>query len=35
MQRVLKTDNAGDFNTRVGQEVDKWACVIGPHRVGN
>ena len=29
------TDNAGDFNAGVGKEVDKWARVIGPHRVGN
>lgn len=39
MQRVLflvlLTDNAGDFNARVGKGVDKWACVIGLHRVGN
>lgn len=32
---VLLTDNAGDFNATVGKGVDKWACVIGPHRVGN
>ena len=32
---ISSTDNAGDFNAGIGKEVHKWACVIGPHRVGN